>query len=76
MTSMTRHFNNTFSDSERQQQIDVFLKVLDPFDCNIWDIKPTITLFPSQAIRQRVTKYWEKRAYGCFNLQQNIKGLE
>ena len=58
MTSMTRHINNTFNDNERQQQIDLFLQIIDPSDTHIWDYKPHITLFPNQQIREKTTKYW------------------
>ena len=51
MTSMTRHINNTFNDNERQQQIDLFLQILDPSHNHVWDYKPHITLFPNQKIR-------------------------
>lgn len=72
MTSMTRHINNTFNDNERQQQIDVFLRVFDPTDGHVWDTKPSITMFPNQFIRQKITKYWERKSHNSFLKQNSI----
>ncbi len=79
LTSIRRHFNNNFTDLNKQNQIDLFLGIYLPHTdsrAQIWDEEINILHFPSvKDLVQKLSKSWHYESIYSFENSLSIPML-